>query len=126
MDYTVPRADTFDSCMRAAASGRHDNLSKNTPMLKHNLTAVRVLALAALVAANLTAHAALGGLPLTGSDAHVRSAARLAPVLAATPNPSAATPAQAAYTVGPAKPPPPLWEKDTANFVPVENSQKLK
>jgi hypothetical protein len=31
-----------------------------------------------------------------------------------------------AYIVGPAKPPPPLWEKDMANFVTVEHSQKLK
>jgi hypothetical protein len=30
------------------------------------------------------------------------------------------------YEVGPAKPPPPFWEKDMANFVTIENSQKLK
>jgi len=80
-------------------ASRHHDLSTVQSVLKHNLTAVRLPVLRALIAANVTAHAALGGLPVSGADAHVSSAARLAPILVATPSPTNSAPAQPGYTV---------------------------
>ena len=51
--------------------------------MKQGKITVHSLAFLALLGSSLTAHAVLGGLPLTGADAHVSSTQTLAPALLA-------------------------------------------
>ena len=66
--------------------------------MKQRIITVHSLAFLALLGSSLTAHAVLGGFPLTGADTHVTSTQRLAPALAAA-SAQASVSTAGAYTV---------------------------